>query len=94
VRLRGFDESEGMEDALARSLVSRHILSDCALSLPEAPAWRRGLLVDGLYERAQCLALLLLVTHVVEGIQAPGDFDRPCLDFFIRHWECPAGGID
>ncbi|MGA9923877.1 MAG: hypothetical protein WBQ29_10795 [Isosphaeraceae bacterium] len=62
--------------------------------MPEASARGQGFFVDGLHQRAQGLPLLLFVAHVVEGIQAPGDFNRLCVDLFDGHREGPASGVN
>ena len=64
------------------------------VSLPEAPARGEGFLVDSLHEHIDGLPLLVFVAHVVEGIQAPGDFNRLCVDLFNGRREGPAGSVN
>ena len=64
------------------------------VSFPGALSRGQRLLVNGLSERAQCLPLLFFIAHVVEGIQAPRNFNRPCVDLFESHRESPASGVD
>jgi len=46
------------------------------VSLPEAPARGEEFLVDSIHERIEGLPLLVFFAHFVDGIQAPGDFNR------------------
>jgi hypothetical protein len=49
--------------------------------LPAPPAGGQRLLIDGLHQRFEGLPLLLLVTHVIEGVQASGNLRGPGSDF-------------
>ena len=64
------------------------------VSLPEAPARGEGFLVDSLHERIEGLPLLVFVSHVVECIQAPADFNRLCVDLSNGHREGPASSVN
>jgi len=64
------------------------------VSLPEAPARGEGFLVNSLHERIEGLPLLVFVAHVVECIQAPGDFNRLCVDLSNGHREGPASSVN
>ena len=55
---------------------------------------RQRLLVNGLDQRVEDLPLLVFVTHLVEGIQAPRDFESPVAAVLRRLPGAPATGID
>ena len=63
-------------------------------SLPEALRGDSGSSSMAFMQGAQRLPLLVFVAHVVEGIQAPGDFNRPCLDLCDSQRESPARGVN